>query len=83
MRTLVRTRAKRILHLTSNAILPAQQFSGHTHVTRGFSRVLRKTRMEIHVECHRYVTHVLNATNHVNVALTGHNAFSGIMQSLH
>ena len=83
MRFLVRAGCEGILHLTGNAVLTAQQFCCHAHVTRRFGGIFCQTRVEVQVKGHWHMTHVLHTTNHVHVALTGHNAFSGIMQRLH
>ena len=39
--------------------------------------------MEVEIKGHWNMAHVLHTTNHVHVALTCHDTFSGIMQRLH
>ena len=80
---LVGTHAERILGFTGNAVHLAEHFRGQAHHARGFCRVQRHVRVRIDPVHHADVAHVLHATDHEHITVTGHDCLGGGVQRTH
>ncbi|MNF55961.1 hypothetical protein D3C84_374370 [compost metagenome] len=83
MGELVGAHAKGVLLFASDAVHLAQHFRGQAHHARGFRRVQRHVRVRIDTVHHAHVAHMLDATNHEDVTITGHDRLRSSVQSAH
>ena len=80
---LMRTNTESVLLLASDAMHFAQHFCGQTHHARGFGSVQRHVRVWVNAMHHAHVTHMLDAADHENVTVTGHDRLRCRVQGAH